>query len=261
MTIPADVLDRSTPVPLHYQVSRYLRDEIGRGVYRPGALIPPETTIAAELNLSRATVRQGIATLVAEGLLSRRRGIGTAVASQSIEQPLHGLYTFAGLAAEAGRELTSRVLSARTEPVAGPAAIALGLREQLDEVVVLERLRLLDGAPFMLEQVALPRQRCSALLDADLTLPLYELLEQHCRLTITGAREHLLPVNLGREEAALLAQKRGAAAFRVERTGLAGEEPVEWRVSLVRGDRYLYSVQLTRARLCPRRWFDKESRA
>src|SRR5579871_3427637 len=108
MTFAPDVLDRSTPVPLHFQVSRYLRDAISRGRYRPGDLIPPETALAAELGLSRATVRQGIATLVAEGLLSRRRGVGTVVSPRDLEQPLHGLYTFAGLAATAGRELTTR---------------------------------------------------------------------------------------------------------------------------------------------------------
>jgi GntR family transcriptional regulator len=247
LSLGPDLLDRTTAVPLHYQVSRYLRDEIGRGAYRSGDLIPPETVIAADLELSRATVRQGIATLVAEGLLTRRRGVGTVVAARDIEQPLRGLYTMAGLAAESGRKLTTRVLRAETVLASGVAAERLGLRAGRDSVIVLERLRLLDDAPFVLEAATLPLERCQALLEgADLTRPLYELLEQRCSVLITGAREQLQPVNLDRQQARLLAQKAGAAAFHVERTGFAGEEPVEWRVSLVRGDRYLYSVQLLR---------------
>src|SRR5579883_440162 len=179
MDLGPDVLDRTTPVPLHYQVSRYLRDQIARGVYRPGELIPPETTIAAELSLSRATVRQGIATLVAEGLLTRRRGIGTVVAARDIEQPLRGLYTLAGLAAESGRELTTRLLSVQSVPAGVAAAERLRLRPERDRVIVLERLRLLDGDPFVLERATLPEERCAALLEGtDLTRPLYQLLEE-----------------------------------------------------------------------------------
>jgi GntR family transcriptional regulator len=244
MTNPRDALDRSTPVPLHYQVSHYLRDAISRGEYRPGDLIPPETVLATELGLSRATVRQGIATLVAEGLLSRRRGIGTVVSQRDLEQPLHGLYTFAGLAATAGRELSTHVLRAARHSESTAAGERLGVA---GGVIVIDRLRLLDGVPFALESVTLPERRGAALLDgADLTRPLYDLLEERCGITITAAHEEIKPVKLSRREAEMLDQASGDAAFHVERTGLSGEEPVELRVSLIRGDRYLYSVQLAR---------------
>src|SRR5262249_27871904 len=106
---------------------------------------------------------------------------------------------------------------------------------------------LLDGVPLALESVTLPERRCEALLDdGELTRPLYDLLEERCGITITTAQEEIKPVKLSRREAALLDQAAADAAFRVERTGLSGEEPVECRVSLIRGDRYLYSVRLAR---------------
>lgn len=244
--LPA-ALDRTTPVPLHYQVSEALRGEIAQGRYKPGDLLPPETAIARELGLARATVRQAIARLVSEGLLTRRRGVGTAVARPELEQPLSGLYTFAGLASESGQSLTTQVLAAERSPAPDAAAEHLHLRAGTDPTLQLERLRLLDGTPFALEQIVLPADLFPALLErADLTRPLYDLLEEGYSVAITGAREQIRPVTLGPGEARLLGGRRGAPAFQVDRTGFSGERAVEWRRSLIGGDRYLYSVELVR---------------
>jgi len=247
----AGLLDRSTPVPLHHQLTEALREQIASGQYRSGDLLPPETVLASEFGLSRATVRQGIATLVAEGLLSRRRGIGTTIARPDLEQPLHGLYTFADLAARSGLVLSTALLASREGRASPEAADRLHLRPDA-ATVELERLRLLDGVPLVLEEIVLPAGRCSVLLrDADLTEPLYELLERHCGILITSAQEGIRPVNLRSRGAGLLRQRRNAAAFQVDRIGVAGTEPVEWRRSLICGDRYLYSVELVRGQSAP----------
>lgn len=244
--IEPSAVDRSTPVPLHHQVTEALRALIVSGRYRPGDLLPPETSLAAELGLSRATVRQGIATLVQEGLLKRRRGVGTTVSRPDLEQPLDALYTFAGAVAGTGRELRTVVLARRLVPAPEQIAEKLGLRARGDLVLEIERLRLLDGAPFVLERSALPAERCAALRDADLTRPLYDLLEELCDIIVSTAHEQIRPVTLGAAEAARLEQPRGAPAFQVDRVGFTGTEPVEWRRSLICGDRMLYSVELTR---------------
>ena len=246
MAIDTARLDRSTAIPLHHQITESLRAQIAAGRYRPGDLLPPETAIAAELGLSRATVRQGIATLVNEGLLKRRRGVGTSVARTDFEQPLDRLYTFHSAATGTGHDLRTVVLAVGTTPAAAPIAEQLKLRPQVDEVLEIERLRLLDGAPFVLERCSLPAQRCAALRDGDLTRPIYDLLDELCAITVTTAHEKIRPVTLTAAEARRLQQHRGAPAFHVERVGCAGEEPIEWRSSLICGDRYLYSVELQR---------------
>ena len=246
MTIDAPRLDRSTAIPLHHQITESLRAQIAAGRYRPGDLLPPETALAAELRLSRATVRQGIATLVHEGLLQRRRGGGTTVARTDFEQPLDRLYTFHRAAVGAGRDLQTVLLTSNVVPASEALAGQLALRPVVDEVLQIERLRLLDGTPFVLERCCLPARRCSALRDADLTHPIYDLLEELCGTTVTDAHEKIRPVTLSTAEAKNLRQRRGAPAFRVERLGYAGDEPVEWRDMLICGDRYLYSVELRR---------------
>jgi GntR family transcriptional regulator len=239
-------LDRSTAVPLHHQVSELLRAQIASGRYRPGDMLPPETVLAAEFNLSRATVRQGIATLVQEGLLRRRRGVGTTVARPNFEQPLNALYTFHSAALRSGRDLRTVVLSQRLVPASGRVAERLRLCSPHDQVLEVERLRVLDDAPLVLECCVLPAERCALLRDADLTRPIYDLLEELCGIVVTSAHEQIRPVTLSSSEAARLGQRRGAPAFQVERVAFAGQEPIEWRRSLICGDRYLYSVDLQR---------------
>jgi GntR family transcriptional regulator len=250
MALDQPALDRATPIPLHYQVTESLRRQIVTGRYRAGDLLPPETALAAELGLSRATVRQGIATLVNEGLLRRRRGVGTTVARPDLEQPLDTLYTFHSAAAGGGHDLRTVVLARRLQPANDAIAERLRLRAHSDLVLEVERLRVLDGAPFVLEHCTLPAKRCAALRDADLTRPVYDLLEELCGVVVTAAQEKIRPVTLNAAQAARLEQTRGAPAFPVERAGWAGATPIEWRSSLICGDRYLYSVELKRA---PRR--------
>jgi DNA-binding GntR family transcriptional regulator len=63
---------------------------------------------------------------------------------------------------------------------------------------------------------------------------------------VTGARESIRPIVLSRATARLLRATTGAPAFLVERTTWSDRGPIEWQESIVRGDRYLYSVELPR---------------
>jgi hypothetical protein len=56
------------------------------------------------------------------------------------------------------------------------------------------------------------------------------------------------PIALARRAARLLGVAAGAPAFLVERHTFAEEGPIEWQESMIRGDRYLYSVDLPRRR-------------
>jgi DNA-binding GntR family transcriptional regulator len=72
-------LDRSSPVPLYYQVSRQIEAAIERGDLPAGARLENETGLARRWGLSRPTMRRAIQELVDKGLVVRKRGIGTQV--------------------------------------------------------------------------------------------------------------------------------------------------------------------------------------
>src|SRR4051812_8562754 len=76
-------LDHRSHIPLHVQVERLLREVIQEPAHRDGGLLPDEVGLARDLGVSRNTVRTGINKLVIEGLVERRRGIGTRVVQGS----------------------------------------------------------------------------------------------------------------------------------------------------------------------------------
>ena len=67
------------PVPMWQQVADHVRDEILNGTYQPGQPLPSEEALSAEFGVSRPTIREGIKTLVAEGLVEVSRPRGTIV--------------------------------------------------------------------------------------------------------------------------------------------------------------------------------------
>jgi GntR family transcriptional regulator len=87
-------LDRQSPVPLRAQVEALLRQLVQQPEYQKGALLPDEVALAARLGVSRGTVRSGISKLVFEGLLERKAGVGTRVASRSLESGIRAWRSF-----------------------------------------------------------------------------------------------------------------------------------------------------------------------
>ena len=78
-------LDRSSPVPLYYQLAQAIEAAIRDGELSPGDRFENELALAKRLTLSRPTTRRAIQELVDKGLLVRKRGVGTQV----VQNPVH----------------------------------------------------------------------------------------------------------------------------------------------------------------------------
>ncbi|MCG8346515.1 MAG: GntR family transcriptional regulator [Chloroflexales bacterium] len=76
---PLTALDTESPRPLYLQLADYLRRQIDIGALKPYDRLPPEIDLAANLAVSRGTVRQALDLLVKQGLLQRIPGKGTFV--------------------------------------------------------------------------------------------------------------------------------------------------------------------------------------
>jgi DNA-binding GntR family transcriptional regulator len=81
-------IDRSSPVPLYHQVVQGIESAIHTGLLPPGSRLDNEIDLAAQLNLSRPTMRKAMDELVRSGLLVRKRGVGTQVVSSQVRRPL-----------------------------------------------------------------------------------------------------------------------------------------------------------------------------
>ncbi|MEU7896143.1 GntR family transcriptional regulator [Nonomuraea sp. NPDC049152] len=231
------------PIPLHYQVYQHLRDAMDRGALRPGDRLPGERELCEFYNCSLITVRRALDELTRERRLVRMRGRGTFVTESPVERNLQLLGSFTAEMHAAGLTPSSRLLSTSID--AAPRAVAEALRvEAGTQTIYVERLRLVDGEPLVLEQVHLPAARFPGLLDADLAHEsLYTLLAERYDTRLDYAEETIEPVGLGVREAELLDQKRGKPALLIELVAFDQfGRPVEHCRSVVRGDKARYRV-------------------
>lgn len=230
-------LDREDPLPLWAQVARDLRRRASAGEFT--ARLPGEAALVAQYRVSRHTVREALRRLREEGLLVAERGRGSYLASGRFAQPLGAAYSLLRSIESQGVEQRSEVLRlerVRDAEVAGQ----LGLPAE-SELVLLERRRLAAGQPLALDAAWLPSDVAGPLLEVDFThVALYDQLLERCGVRIDGGHEQITPVVPTREQQRLLDIESGIAAFSVTRVATAAGRPVEWRHTLVRGDRYSF---------------------
>lgn len=229
-------LVRGTGVPLWQQLQADLTRRLDAGEFRQA--FPGELALRDEYGVSRQTVREALRRLRQAGAVTAARGRSPRVAAPvEIEQPLGALYSLFTAVEAAGLPQVSvvRVLDLRAD---GVVAQHLGL-EGSTPLLHLERLRLAGGEPLAIDRVWLPAGIAAPLLDADFTRTgLYEELASRCGVRLTGGREVLRAVVPTANERELLDIDERTAAFGVDRLGRADGAAVEWRHTLVRGDRF-----------------------
>lgn len=199
--------------------------------------MPSEEELVQAYGVSRGTVRQAVARLAEEGLVERLRGRGTFAVDPDHLDRFLGVGSLAITLRSLGVAESSVVRAQDIRP-AGDAGDPLGIPRD-EQVVYVERLRLGDGEPLALDRSWLPASIASELLEADLTSgSLYTALARHCGVTVTGGREHVRPIAGSPEEHSLLRLPSHEALLLMDRVAVAGDEAVEYRRTLLRGDRY-----------------------
>ncbi|MCX5561818.1 GntR family transcriptional regulator [Streptomyces sp. NBC_00038] len=235
-------VDRSSPVPLYFQLSQQLEAAIEHGVLTPGSLLGNEIELAGRLGLSRPTVRQAIQSLVDKGLLVRRRGVGTQVVHSQVKRPLELSSLYDDLEA-AGQRPETQVLVNTVEPASAEVAAALSVAEG-SEVHRVERLRLAHGEPMAYLCNHLPPdllQFDSAQLEAT---GLYRLMRA-TGITLHSARQSIGARAATAEEGERLGEPAGAPLLTMQRTTFDDTgRAVEFGSHTYRASRYSFEFQL-----------------
>ncbi len=239
--MPADLR-----LPRYQQLRDDLAAQIARQQWRPGDAIPTEAELAKLYNVAVGTVRKAVDVLVAEGLLERFQGRGTFVRRASFASSLFRFFRFQNARGER-RVPESRIL--KRDVLDAPSAPAAGLQiETGTPVIRLTRLRLLDGAPLLAEEIWLPYDRFEALatleLDAfgDLLYPLYET---QCGQIVASAEETLTAEAVNATYARLLRIQAGDPVMVIERIARGYDRvPLEWRRSRGAAAHFRYHVDI-----------------
>jgi DNA-binding GntR family transcriptional regulator len=236
-------LDRSSPVPLYYQVATRLQELIEKGEIGVGARIENEVDLAERLGVSRPTTRRAIQYLVERGMLVRKRGVGTQVVHPKVRRPVELSSLYDDLVA-GDRAPRTEVLDLQVIPASDAIAASLSL-DPGAEVTWIERLRYAGAEPLALMHNAIPVDVLTV-TEADLAdHGLYELLRRaghvpRIATQMIGARSATAT------EARILAEKRGASLLTMTRTAWdTGGKALEYGSHLYRASRYSFELNLS----------------
>ena len=235
----------SLPVPLYYQVKKRFADLIRSGNIKPGDIIPPEQKLCRELGVSRGTVRMAIGELVQEGILRREQGRGTFVVGPRLDRSLLAYFKFAEK--DASEEIIPESQIVQIEPVPAPVEVASALDISPAEMVVrIKRLRTVKGVPFIFQISFFPEERFPQFdqIDTNAT-SLYEFIRARYGIHIIAVDEYLTAGIVDDEGRKFLDLDEGSPVIVIERIAFASnEQPVEFRRSIGKADRYHYRVRL-----------------
>ncbi len=137
-------IDRDSPVPLYHQLAEQLSASVADGRLQPGDPFENELALTERLGLSRPTVRRAIQELVDQGLLVRRRGLGTRVANRKVHRRAELTSLYDDLRRE-GRHPRTTIL--RHEIVTDERAAAALDLEPDSPLLLVVRLRTADEVP------------------------------------------------------------------------------------------------------------------
>ncbi len=236
-------VDRRLGTTLWEQVHADLLRRVRAGGFADA--FPGELALVEEYGVSRHTVREALRRLRQAGVVTGDRGRTSRLTGPAeIDQPLGTLYSLFSAVGEAGQSQRS-IVRVREIRADGVVAARLDLEESTP-LFFLERLRLASDRPLALDRVWLPADVAGPLLEVDFTeTALYVQLRARCQITLTGGTEHLRAVVPTAAERTLLEMPGGVAALAIERLGFEGARPVEWRHTLVRGDRFAVSTEFS----------------
>ncbi|MCG8587038.1 MAG: GntR family transcriptional regulator [Pirellulales bacterium] len=232
--------------PVYQQLNDRLRSALA-SEYQCGDRFLTEREIAEQFAVSRATANKALASLVSEGTLEFRRGVGTFVRRDVIDYDVQSLVSFTEKARAAGKKPTTELITFG-EISAGEAGAeigtALGVKD--DELLwEMERLRLADGAPVILEHRFVIRRHCRKLTKSQAEGSLYRAWTNMHGLNISGADEVIRAVLLTRSEARRLRVSARSPALEVVSVGrLDDNAPLWWERTLYRGDQYEFHSRL-----------------
>ena len=238
-------IDHSSPLPLHAQVEELLRKMIELPEYKNGGHLPKEVDLAKKLGISRNTLRQATNKMEYEGLLVRKKGVGTKVAQKQVITHLNDWRSFTQEMNEKGLSFTNYKL--QTDWVEADKKIAGFFEiEQGKPILRLSRLRGDDDGPFVFfESYFHPRIGLSG--DEDFTRPLYDILESDYHVIPSYSNEKIKARPASAITSKRLKIKQGDPVLVRERfVSDPGSRPLEYNIGFYNADKFTYTISIKR---------------
>lgn len=228
-------------------VCRALLQRIVSEALRPGERLGSERALALEMGVSRGRLRRALDVLEAEGTIQRWLGRtgGVTVNDARIRRNLNLVEGVPEMVLKQGMTVSTLVVGVETGPARVDEARSLGL-DRGEEVVRIERVRSVEGAPWSLDLSVLPAARFPGISALDLRDSVYGVMARAYGVTISTAEESMVVAAVDERRAELLGVRAGAPVLEVWRVARdAGGDPVEFAHDLFRADRTRVTAERT----------------
>jgi len=241
-------INKSKPMPLHYQLTEELKELFKNGDYKVGDHFTTDKELMDKYNVSITTVRRAVAELVREGYLERIPGKGTFVKKDFVEDKLR-LMGFFELIREKGAHPSAEIISLREVEVTS---------EMLDEVpslnifdadklFLIEKVQKLNGEPVVYLRSYWPLEIGLQIKNYDLTQRgIYEVCDQELGISIEEAEQTIFSALADKKASKFLGVKVNDPLLCEERIGFKNGNPLEFSLSSYPADRYKYKVKIVR---------------
>ena len=231
-------------IAAYQRVYTELKRRIKEKVYEPGTLLPTESELEKQFQVSRTTVRKAIGLLAGEGYLNVRQGRGTEVLNISTTQRLNDVSSITEPLREQGRVVPTQAMS--IERIKPPSFVV----DELDlppeaAVYYMQRVQCADGQPIALMTNYL-RENIVPGLDqyANQFVGLYAFLEERYNIIIKDAWERLSAVSASFTDAQILKIPIGSPLLCSKRISNVEQGPFEYSIIKLVADKYDYIVYL-----------------
>lgn len=223
--------------PFYQQLKNKIIDDIESGKLKHGDKLPSERELAEQYGISRMTARHTLSILEREGVVERRVGAGTFISNYKIEMDFITFNSFTRTMLGKGLTPSTQVLSIKKSAakpgIVNKLQIPIG-----EEIVILKRLRNVNGIPISIEESFIPYKYCPD-IDHRITNKhsLYQMLENDYGITLVKAKEYM-KVKLAEESDSKLLRIRSESPC-VLREAVAYDDqghPIEYSTSLTRSD-------------------------
>jgi GntR family transcriptional regulator len=230
---------------LYLQIAQSLLDWIQAEKLKPGDRLPTERDLSERLRVNRATLRQALRILQDRGIIERRQGKGTFVATPKIERQAGKFVPFTKSMQKKGYQTEAKLIT--LEKNLADISTAEDLQLSIGQLIYfIHRVRYLNHEPVLVERLFVPAVKFPDLEQFNLAeRSLYEVMETEYGIVIHTARQSLEAVPASDYEAQLLGIRAGVPMM-LERRVVYDREgvPVERARDLFRGDRFRFITEL-----------------
>lgn len=242
-------MDLKEGIPLHKQISDWLKQEIRSGALEENEKLPSENDLSDKFDVSRVTVRRALQTLENDQLIYRCQGLGSFVSDQRTHQSFSFLNDFSEELAGSGLKPSSKLLSFGHENIKDKKGILSYLDLRNKEIAVkIERIRLGNGDPIAYDTTWMPVFYGQLIEGYDLeNTTIFKILEKEFEIPIEKGCYRIESTLAGDELASHLSVEKNTPLLLINRIAYTiGDKPVYFQKRFYRNDKIVFEIMTER---------------